>query len=107
MMFTAAWDKGAAVAPALSWHIARTMTQIEQSRQKAKFGTPDFRLYRDVVGEDVGWKVKLADACLLFVLFGAHRMYRARLQGARVKGAVYLADFRELLKNFLAEWSGE
>lgn len=83
------------------------MTKIESARRVAKFGTPDFRLYHDVVNEEVGWKVKLADACLLLVLFGAHRMYRVRLQGARVKGVIYLADFRELLQNFLAEWSGE
>ena len=83
------------------------MTKIERARRIAKFGTPDFQLYRDVVNDEVGWKVKFADACLLLVLFGAHRMYRTRLQSTRVKGVIYLADFRELLQNFLAEWSGE
>jgi hypothetical protein len=82
------------------------MTKIENARQISKFGTPEFRLYRDVVTDAVGWKVKLADTFLMFILFGAHRMYRMRLQNARVKGVIYLADFRELLQNFLAEWSG-
>lgn len=83
------------------------MVKIERARQISKFGTPQFQLYRDVVSDDVGWGVKLADVCLGVILFGAHRMYRIRLQGVRIKGVVYLPDFRELLKNFLAEWSGE
>lgn len=79
---------------------------VEATRQAAKFGTAEVKLYRDVVTEKVGWKVKLADFCLGIVLFGVHRMYRMRLQGTRVKGVIYLEDFRELLRNLLAEWSG-
>lgn len=82
------------------------MVKIEAARQVAKFGTPDFQLYRDVVPHTVGWKIKLLDVCLGIILFGVHRMYRIRLQSARVKGVIYLEDFRELLRNFLSEWSG-
>ncbi|THG94799.1 hypothetical protein EW026_g6743 [Hermanssonia centrifuga] len=98
-------DKGTDVIPAFCWHISRVMSRIEIARKKSQFGTYDFQLYRNVVPDPVGWEIKIADACLFLVLFGAHRTYRMRLQGARVKGEVYLADFRELLNNFLAEWS--
>lgn len=103
----AAHHAQARVVPALVWHVARTMRKIEQFRSNAKFGTSDYRLYRDVVNEEVGRRVKFADACLFFVFFGAHTIYRTRLQSARVNGNIYVADFRELVNNLLAEWSGE
>ncbi len=89
------------------WHIARTMIKIEEYREKANFGTSDYQLYRPVVPETPSWKVKMAERCLMVILFGAHKSYRMRLQGARVRGTVYLADFRELLNHLLVEWSGE
>lgn len=93
--------------PPLVWHIARTMVKVEEYRTKAKFGTPDYQLYRPVVAVKTSWKFKTAEQCLMLALFGAHRTYRMRLQGARVRGTIYLADFRELLRSFLVEWSGE
>ena len=93
------------MAPAFVYHIARTMSRIEEVRHKTHFGTYDFQLYRNVVSQDVGWKVRMADACLVWVLFGVNRMYRRRLQAARVKGEVYLTEFKDLMKGFLAEWS--
>lgn len=93
------------VRAALYWHIARTMVIIEQARQKSKFGTLDYELYRPVVTAKPSIKVRVYELLLMLVLFGAHKMYRVRLQSTRVKGEVYLADFRELLKTLLAEWT--
>ena len=93
--------------PAMSWHIARTMSKIENVRSQTNFGTSDNKLYRPVVPKEPGRLTKFAEACLMVLLFGAHRMYRVRLQHARVQGTIYLTDFRELLGNFLAEWSGK
>lgn len=93
--------------PAMAWHIARTMAKIENVRAQTKFGTVNYELYRPVVPRNPSFLTKFAEACLTTVLFGAHRMYRVRLQNARVQGTIYLADFRELLGNFLAEWSGK
>ena len=83
------------------------MAKIENVRAQTKFGTANYELYRPVVPRNPSFLTKLAEACLTTVLFGAHRMYRVRLQNARVQGTIYLADFRELLGNFLAEWSGK
>ena len=54
----------------------------------------------------MGWKLRTAEMCFGWILFGVNRMYRTRLQVVRIKGEIYLADFRELMRNFLAEWSG-
>ncbi|KAH8092505.1 hypothetical protein BXZ70DRAFT_457299 [Cristinia sonorae] len=91
-----------AVVPALAWHIARTMSKIEDVRSRTQFGTSDFQLYRPVATQRPRFLVRAAEA---FLMVGAHRMYRVRLQHARVQGSIYLSDFRELLGNLLAEWS--
>ena len=70
------------------------------------FGKPDAEIYRSVVVEKLSPKVQLINTILMLVLFGAHHSYCSRLQNVRVKGMVYVADFRELLQNLLAEWSG-
>lgn len=56
--------------PPLVWHIARTMVKVEEYRTKAKFGTPDYQLYRPVVAVKTSWKVKTAEQCLMLALFG-------------------------------------
>lgn len=108
MIFSGEMESGnrEGVRAALYWHIARTMVIIEQARQKSKFGTLDYELYRPVVTAKPSIKVRVYELLLMLVLFGAHKMYRVRLQSTRVKGEVYLADFRELLKTLLAEWTG-
>lgn len=83
------------------------MTKIENVRSQTKFGTASRELYRPVVPKKPAFYVKMFEACLTLLLFGAHKMYRVRLQNARVQGTIYLTDFRELLGNFLAEWSGK
>ena len=83
------------------------MIKIEVARRKSHFGTYDVQMYRSVVSDDVSLRVKFAEACLLLVFFGAHRMYRTRLQAVRVKGEVYLSDFKMLVSHFLDEWSGK
>lgn len=101
-------DRGnRAVIPTMTWHIARTMVKIERVRRQVKFGTPEYGLYRPRVPKDTSISVKVLETALVVLLFGAHKMYRVRLQSARVQGTIYLADFRELLGNFLAEWSGK
>ncbi|TCD65964.1 hypothetical protein EIP91_001956 [Steccherinum ochraceum] len=99
-------DRGnRAVVPAMAWHIARTMVKIENVRRQTKFGTAQNELYRPVVPKQPTRLVKIAEILLMVFLFGAHKMYRVRLQHARVQGTIYLSDFRDVLGNFLAEWS--
>ncbi|KAI0782564.1 hypothetical protein C8Q75DRAFT_737530 [Abortiporus biennis] len=89
----------------LSWHIARTMKKVEAARRRVNFGSANNSLYRQVVTAEPSWKVRLMETGLMVFMFGAHKVYRERLQSARVKDIVYLPDFRDLLRNLLAEWS--
>ncbi|KAJ6599589.1 hypothetical protein B0H10DRAFT_2084281 [Mycena sp. CBHHK59/15] len=41
------FDRSYNVVPALSWHIARTMFEVESARARYKYGTPVARIYRD------------------------------------------------------------
>ncbi|KAG1859338.1 hypothetical protein DFJ58DRAFT_840204 [Suillus subalutaceus] len=50
-------------------------------------------------------RFSLLEIILPSPLFGTHSMYRTRLQGTRVKGVVYLPDFRKLMQQFLDEWA--
>ncbi|OAX37450.1 hypothetical protein K503DRAFT_866861 [Rhizopogon vinicolor AM-OR11-026] len=90
-----------AVIPAIIWHIARVMTEVEKSRTRYHWGTPENRIYRDVAIPEPS----RLEMILTLPLFGAHSMYRTRLQGTRVKGAVYLPDFQKLMQQFLDEWA--
>jgi len=103
-LFTAAKDD-LKVVPAQAWHIARVMQKIEESRRRHKHGTREAKIYRFVAIDAPSWQVKVADMCLAFLLFGVQRMYRHRLQSARVKGVVHTAGLKELIENFLDEWS--
>ena len=82
------------------------MARIEVSRRQVKHGTREFSMYRAVAVSPTRWQVRVADVCLVFLLFGVQRMYRLRLESVRVKGVVYPPDLRDLFKNFLAEWAG-
>lgn len=93
--------------PPLIWHIARTMVKVEEYRVQTKFGKPGNQPHCLVVPGTVSWHVKMAGRCLTVFLFGVHSSYRLRLQGSGARGAIYLADFKELLNGFIAEWSGE
>lgn len=90
-----------AVIPAIVWHIARVMAEVEKSRTQYHWGTPENRIYRNVAIPEPS----RLEMILTLPLFGAHSMYRTRLQGTRVKGAVYLPDFRKLMQQFLDEWA--
>lgn len=92
-----------AVIPAIVWHIARVMAEVEKSRTQYHWGTPENRIYRNVAIPEPS----RLEMILTLPLFGAHSMYRTRLQGTRVKGAVYLPDFRKLMQQFLDEWAGK
>ncbi|GBE80207.1 predicted protein [Sparassis crispa] len=98
-------SQGLKVVPAQAWLIARTMARIEVSRRQVKHGTREFSMYRAVAVSPTRWQVRVADVCLVFLLFGVQRMYRLRLESVRVKGVVYPPDLRDLFKNFLAEWA--
>jgi hypothetical protein len=92
-----------AVIPAIIWHMARVMTEVEKSRTTYHWGTPENRIYRNVAIPEPS----RLEMILTWPLFGAHSMYRTRLQGTRVKGAVYLPDFQKLMQQFLDEWAGK
>ncbi|CCL99557.1 uncharacterized protein FIBRA_01575 [Fibroporia radiculosa] len=93
------------VVPAMGWHIARTMVRIEASRTKHKHGTHESKLYRDGAIDAPGWQVKVLDLLVVLLLLGMQRMYRLRLQSARVKGVVNADALRELFEHFLDEWA--
>ncbi|KDQ51537.1 hypothetical protein JAAARDRAFT_62420 [Jaapia argillacea MUCL 33604] len=100
-------DGGPSAYPILAWHIARVMTIIEESRDIALYGTMDSRLYRDVAIPKPTRTVQVMDLLLMFFLFGAHRMYRRRLQAAAPKKNVHQFEFQKLMRSFLLEWAGQ
>ncbi|KAH7923628.1 hypothetical protein BV22DRAFT_1036108 [Leucogyrophana mollusca] len=89
------------VVPAMIWHIARVMAEVEKSRLLYKWGTHGNRIYRNIAIPEPTW----LELLLALPLFGAHSMYRKRLQSTRVKGAVYVPDFQKLMQQFLGEWA--
>ncbi|KIM75256.1 hypothetical protein PILCRDRAFT_684143 [Piloderma croceum F 1598] len=92
------------VAPIL-WHIARVMVEVEKARFRYKYGTTEARIYRDVAVPKPALAVRVLDAVLMLILFGAHLMYRKRLQSTRVKGVVYVPDFQSLMQSLVVEWA--
>ena len=94
------------VAPIL-WHIARVMVEVEKVRFRYKYGTTEARIYRDVAVPKPTLKLRILDTVLMLVLFGAHLMYRKRLQSTRVNGMVYVPDFQGLMQSLVVEWAGE
>jgi hypothetical protein len=94
------------VAPIL-WHIARVMVEVEGVRLRYKYGTTEARSYRDLAVPQPTLRVRVLDTVLMLVLFGAHLMYRKRLQSTRVNGLVYVPDFQRLMQSLVVEWSGE
>lgn len=52
------------------------------------------------MGRDIG------SSFVTLVSLGAVKLYRARLSGLTSNGVVRLAAFREVLDDFLTEWSG-
>lgn len=83
------------------------MAEIEQYRSRYKYGTPEARIYRDMAIPESTWDVVTLDIALSFLLFGAHRTYRTRLQSTSPNGYIYLPEFRSLMQSLLAEWAGE
>lgn len=82
------------------------MYEIEGVRMRYQHGTHRARFHRDVAVAEQTWRIRAADMALLFLVFGAHKIYRQRLQSTRVKGMLYLPDFQSLMKSFLVEWAG-
>ncbi|KAF9812763.1 hypothetical protein IEO21_06013 [Rhodonia placenta] len=101
---TEASDRGLFVVPAQAWHIARVMSKVEAERRLYKHGSHDFKVYRYAAIDSPSWQVKILDIFLVAMLFGVQRMYRQRLQSARVKGQVHVSVLRELFEQFLDEW---
>lgn len=99
-------DRGLFVVPAQAWHIARVMSKVEAERRLYKHGSHDFKVYRYAAIDSPSWQVKILDIFLVAMLFGVQRMYRQRLQSARVKGQVHVSVLRELFEQFLDEWAG-
>jgi hypothetical protein len=83
------------------------MVEVEKVRSRYGYGTTQARTYRDVVVPPPTLKVRVLDAVLMLVLFGAHLMYRKRLQSTRPKGTVYMSDFQGLMQSLVVEWAGE
>jgi hypothetical protein len=78
------------------------MIKIEAVWELYRYGTKEARLYREIAVETPTWRRHLVDI-LLFYVFNSHRTYRARLEGTRPKGHVYLPDFRDLVSSLLIE----
>lgn len=68
---------------------------------------PGFSWLRKPSEETSTWRLEVAEMVLFLALFGVHRMYFGRLRRVRVGQSAYLLDFRKVLQQFLAEWSGQ
>jgi hypothetical protein len=82
------------------------MIDIESNRAYYHHGTAEARIYRNVSIPKTQWKVRIFDLTLTFLFFGAHTMYRKRMQSTRPKGKVYKPEFQKFIQSLLAEWAG-
>jgi len=97
--------------PSLNFHIGRVLAQVQSTRQWYRRydsnGIPQsgFTLRRKPTKHKSTWQLEMTQFFLALVLLGAHRMYFQRLKKIRTGKSVYLPDFREVLRQFLAEWT--
>ena len=89
--------------------MARTLRDIEGARLRCKARPEDFGfdLRKQPVSQTSSWKVHVIECLLMFILFGSHKMYRKRLHRVRLGKSANLLGFRQLLREFLAEWTGK
>ncbi|KAJ6613887.1 hypothetical protein B0H10DRAFT_2047070 [Mycena sp. CBHHK59/15] len=99
------FDRSYNVVPALSWHIARTMFEVESARARYKYGTPVARIYRDKAIPKRTLDVITWDIIIGLLFFGTHTNYRTRLECTIIKGIISLPDFRRLMQSLVAEWA--
>lgn len=83
------------------------MVDVSKSRERYGYGTTGARIYRDIAVPVPTMKVQSLEWMLTLILFGAHWMYRKRLQSCRVKGMVYVPDFQKLMQSLVVEWAGK
>ena len=83
------------------------MINIEANRALYRHGEADARIYRNKSIPEATWKVRAFDLALTVLLFGAHTMYRKRLESTRPRGRVYRPDFQKFIQSLLAEWAGQ
>lgn len=83
------------------------MVKITEIRARYKYGTHDAGYYRLRAVADPTLGVKVFDKTIMVVLFGAHLMYRQRLQSTRVNGVIYVPDFQKLMQSLVIEWAGK
>ncbi|KAJ6613896.1 hypothetical protein B0H10DRAFT_2047088 [Mycena sp. CBHHK59/15] len=99
------FDRSYNVVPALSWHIARTMFEVESARARYKYGTPVARIYRDKAIPKRTLDVITGDIIIGLLFCGTHTNYRTRLECTIIKGIISLPDFRRLMQSLVAEWA--
>jgi hypothetical protein len=83
---TLATDGGNNALHALIWHIAKVMINIESNRTLYQHGTANASIYRNKSIPKPSWKVRAFDLTLTVLLFGAHTMYRKRMESTRPRG---------------------
>ncbi|KAJ7183897.1 hypothetical protein C8R46DRAFT_1186758 [Mycena filopes] len=93
------------LAPALAFHIARAMVDIDAARRHYNYGTPAARLYRDVAIPPPTRAVRVWDLVLGILLCGTHKNYRVRLEATIPNDVVALPEFRLLMRNMMSEWA--
>ncbi|KAJ6623294.1 hypothetical protein B0H10DRAFT_809137 [Mycena sp. CBHHK59/15] len=97
-------DRSYNVVPALSWHIARTMFEVQLARERRERGVPVVPIYRPKRMpkrlDAIAW-----DIIIGLLLCGTLKSYRTRLEATNVKGVISLPDFRRLMESLVAEWS--
>lgn len=102
---TTGGDTDRDLIPALLWHIARVMIEIEETRTRYKHGTAEARIYRNIVVPETPAEMRKWDVLFGILLFGAHTAYRRRLRRTYIKEVVYLPEFRRLMESLLLEWA--
>ncbi|CCM00467.1 uncharacterized protein FIBRA_02500 [Fibroporia radiculosa] len=96
---------------ALTYLVGTTLAEVQNRRMgSARKGTAGtygsaFDMHRARRADASSWQLAAAQYLLMAVLLGAHRMYFARLRKTRNGATAYLLDFREVLRQFVAEWT--
>ncbi|PCH40721.1 hypothetical protein WOLCODRAFT_162483 [Wolfiporia cocos MD-104 SS10] len=95
------------INPPLNMLVSRTMFDLTNTPDRTRlprWAWCERKHARDLVWT---WQTEALDYMLMFILLGAHRMYFGRLRKVRDGRSIFLNDFRELMRKFVAEWTAE
>lgn len=102
--------------PVLIWFLARVIREVKAIQEgfAMQCAAADLELLGHAVKRsdlsspgDETWQLRVARYVFGTLLLGSNTAYATRLQATRWGAGVHIEEFRHVLKQFLAEWTGE